>query len=133
VPSRLGVTWGRLWAFPATSLGLLVAAACLASRGTVRRHDGALEVRGGWATLALERWIPLKGGAEALTLGHVIVGRSEEALRKFAGHERVHIRQYERWGPFFLPAYACAGLWAWTRGGHPYRDNRFEREARRGA
>lgn len=28
-------------------------------------------------------------------------------------------------------AVGLAGLYAWTRGGHPYRDNWFERDARR--
>ena len=45
-------------------------------------------------------------------------------------HERVHVRQYEWWGPLFVPAYLLAGLWALIHGGHPYFDNRFEREAR---
>jgi hypothetical protein len=34
------------------------------------------------------------------------------------------------WGPFFVPAYLLAGVWALLQGGHPYFDNRFEREAR---
>ncbi|HET9328307.1 MAG TPA: hypothetical protein VFQ05_16185 [Candidatus Eisenbacteria bacterium] len=121
--------WAWIWASPATALGLVVAAVCVAGRGRIRRRDGVFEVRDGWARVALERWVPIRGGAEALTLGHVILGRSEEALRRFAAHERVHVRQYERWGPFFLPAYACASLWAWTLGGDPYLDNVFEREA----
>jgi hypothetical protein len=29
--------------------------------------------------------------------------------------------------------YPLAGLFAWACGGHPYRDNRFEREARAAA
>jgi hypothetical protein len=44
-------------------------------------------------------------------------------------HERVHVRQCERWGIFFLPAYLGGSLWAAMRGGDPYRDNPFEREA----
>ncbi|MDO8964417.1 MAG: hypothetical protein Q7W30_08015 [Coriobacteriia bacterium] len=44
-------------------------------------------------------------------------------------HEHVHVRQYERWGPFFLPAYAISSLVQLARGGDPYRDNRFERQA----
>ena len=45
-------------------------------------------------------------------------------------HERVHVAQYERWGPFFLPAYVAASLWAFARGGDFYLDNVFERAAR---
>ncbi len=44
-------------------------------------------------------------------------------------HERVHVHQYERWGPLFLPAYAAASVIAWSRGRHYYLDNAFEVEA----
>ena len=44
---------------------------------------------------------------------------------------RPHVRQVERVGPFFLPAYVAATMWAGARGGHFYLDNRFERDARR--
>ena len=39
------------------------------------------------------------------------------------------MRQYERWGPFFLPAYLLSSLVALLLGRDPYLDNRFEREA----
>lgn len=72
---------------------------------------------------------PWGHGADAMTLGHVVIGRDAMALEGTRAHERVHVRQYERWGPFFVPAYFLAGAWALLRGGHPYFDNRFEREA----
>jgi hypothetical protein len=43
----------------------------------------------------------------------------------------VHVRQYERWGPLFIPAYFAASGWAWWKGGHAYLDNPFEVEAYR--
>ena len=43
--------------------------------------------------------------------------------------ERVHVRQYERWGPFFLPAYFACSLAALARGRDAYRANPFEKEA----
>lgn len=46
-------------------------------------------------------------------------------------HELVHVRQYELWGPLFVPIYLIASLWAGLRGGNAYRDNRFEIAARR--
>ena len=64
-----------------------------------------------------------------MTLGHVVLGRSAAALAETRAHERVHVTQCERWGPFFLPAYAASSLAAWARGGHPYWDNAFERRA----
>jgi hypothetical protein len=74
--------------------------------------------------------VPIRGGAAALTIGHVVVARDGEALADTRAHERVHVAQYERWGLFFLPAYVLASLWAAARGRHFYLDNRFEREAR---
>ena len=65
----------------------------------------------------------------AITFGHVVLCIDEiddETLE----HELVHVRQYETWGPFFIPAYLLASLSARTRGGHHYRDNRFEVAAR---
>jgi hypothetical protein len=44
-------------------------------------------------------------------------------------HERVHVRQYERWGPLFIPLYLGASAWALVNGRDPYCDNPFEREA----
>lgn len=48
-------------------------------------------------------------------------------------HELVHVRQYERWGIAFWPAYLLSSLWVRIRGGNAYWDNPFERQARRGA
>ena len=62
-----------------------------------------------------------------MTLGHVVLGRNARALEVTRAHERVHVRQYESWGPFFLPAYFLAGAYALAMGRHPYFDNRFER------
>ena len=65
----------------------------------------------------------------AITFGHVVLAVDEldpETMR----HELVHVRQYERWGPLFVPVYLLAGLATGLRGRHPYRDNPFERAAR---
>ncbi len=69
--------------------------------------------------------------ARAMTLGHVILGRDLACLNECRNHEMVHVRQAERWGPLFLPAYVLASLWAHLAGGHYYWDNRFEIDARR--
>ena len=50
-------------------------------------------------------------------------------LSSLRAHEQVHVRQYERWGLFFVPAYLVSSLWQLLRGRHIYRDNCFEREA----
>ena len=67
--------------------------------------------------------------AIAITFGHTILGVDQRTLDGVRVHEHVHVRQYERWGPFFLPAYLTCSAWLWLRGGHPYLDNPFEVEA----
>jgi hypothetical protein len=116
------------WALPATLVGLLVAsAACV--RGRIRIVRGVVEAHGPVLDWCLSRFIPIEGGAAAITFGHVVVGRNATALEVTRAHERVHVAQYERWGLFFLPAYCVASLWAAARGGHYYYDNWFERAA----
>jgi drug/metabolite transporter (DMT)-like permease len=64
-----------------------------------------------------------------MTLGHVVLGRDDICLEDCGAHERVHVRQYETWGPFFLPAFLVSSILAMSRGEDPYLGNRFEREA----
>lgn len=127
-----------LWALPTTAVGLAawtvaVVAGPFAPRalGRVRANvvDGVLELHGGLITLFLARGTLLEGGALAMTLGHVVLGRDALALRASRAHERVHVRQAERWGPLFIPAYLLASAVLWARGGRAYEDNPFEREA----
>ena len=117
-----------LWALPASLLGLLVAAAA-GYRSQASAVDGVLEIHGPALAWALRRLTPWCGGAAAITFGHVVLGRDRHALAATRAHERVHVRQYERWGPLFIPAYLAAAAWAWWRGGDAYYDNPFEREA----
>jgi hypothetical protein len=118
-----------LWAFPTTLVGLVFVVAALLSGGRTRIVGGVLEVHGGIICFFLRRCTLLKGGASAMTLGHVVLGRDEMTLDHTRRHERVHVRQCERWGPLFLPAYVLASLVTLLRGGQAYRDNPFEREA----
>ena len=50
-------------------------------------------------------------------------------LAQLRRHEHVHVRQYERWGPLFIPAYLLSSLVQLLRGRNPYRENHFERQA----
>src|SRR5512143_646247 len=122
-----------LWALPVTLLGMLVALIARGSGGALYRVDGVLEAAGGWPAWVLRRGFPFSGAVAAITLGHVVVGVSSAALASTRAHERAHVRQFERWGVLLLVLYPLAGLLAWGRGGHPYRDNCFEREARAAA
>jgi len=91
--------------------------------------DGVLELHGGWIAKFLRNGTFLPGGASAMTLGHVVLGRDKSALDRTRDHERVHVSQCERWGPLFVPAYLLASLMLHLRGRDAYHDNPFEREA----
>jgi hypothetical protein len=118
-----------LWALPTTAVGLCLGVPALASGGSLRVVKGVLEFEGGFVTFFLTHGTLLRGGANAMTLGHVVLGRNRAALAMTRRHERVHVRQCERWGPLFLPAYGIASVIAWWRGLDPYFDNPFECEA----
>lgn len=118
-----------IWASPATGLGLLLVPVSLATGGGVQVVRGAVEVHGGAVGWLLRRLIPIPGGASALTLGHVILGRNCDCLDRCRDHEHVHVRQYERYGPLFIPLYLGASIWLMLKGRPAYRDNPFEREA----
>ena len=118
-----------VWAAPATALGL--AFALLALRGgRIALVDGVVEAHGPLVRWALTHLTVVSGGVAAITFGHAVLGRDDDTLEWSRTHERVHVGQYERWGPFFLPAYVAASLWAFVRGGDFYLDNAFERAAR---
>lgn len=119
-----------LWALPVTLLGALVALVARGSGGTLLQVEGVLEAAGGWPAWVLRRGFPFSGPVAAITLGHVVLGVSPAALDATRAHERAHVKQFERWGMFLLLLYPLAALLAWLRGGNPYLDNPFEREAR---
>jgi hypothetical protein len=115
-----------LWASPWTAVGLVLGAIGLATGGKVQRRCGVVEFHGGAVRRLLE-WMPIH--PVALTLGHVVLGQAAACLDTCRDHEMVHVRQYERWGPLFVPAYLVCSAYIWLRGGDAYRDNPFEREA----
>lgn len=119
----------QLWVLPASLPGLLLGLPMAALGASVRRHEGTLEICGG-ALGRLAGRLPAVRHFDAITLGHVILARDVHSLSACRAHERVHVRQYERWGLLFYPLYLGASLFIWLRGGRPYLDNPFEREAR---
>jgi len=118
--------WARvLWASPNTLIGLALGLLLLPLGARVRRVDGVLEIA------ALRQQPRRRWPFAAITFGHVILGAHAQELERLRAHEQVHVRQCERWGPLFLPAYLLAGAWQWVRGRRAYWDNPFEVEARR--
>jgi hypothetical protein len=112
-----------LWASPNTLLGMLMGLG-----GTVQVVDGVIEIHN-----SLTRWIldhvGLCRGASAMTLGHVVIGQNQACLDYSRSHERIHVRQYETFGPFFIPLYFWCSFHAWRTGLDAYRENFFEVEA----
>jgi hypothetical protein len=112
--------WKVAWASPGSIVGFLIAP-FFKHRRVV---EGALVCEGaGW---------PRKIGFRhrAMTLGQVVLCIDDLDEGTLA-HELVHVAQWERWGIAFLPAYLVASLVARLRGGHYYKDNTFEVQARR--
>lgn len=120
--SKLGAL-GYFWASPNTLVALAVG---LLLGGRFQRVHGIIEIDGKRVAKILGR-IPLHPAA--MTIGHVVFGRDQRMLDRTRKHERVHVHQYARWGPFFIPAYLLCSLWLYARGRDCYRGNPFEIEA----
>ncbi|MBA3773680.1 MAG: signal peptide prediction [Ramlibacter sp.] len=116
------------WAAPYSAVGAMLALAVVLSGGRARMHRGVLECAGGALGRAFSH-LPAPLAFSAITVGHVVLGLDHATLAAVREHERVHVGQYERWGPLFVPAYLVAGLIELLRGRRAYRDNYFERQA----
>ncbi len=112
-----------LWSGPNTLLGL---AAALASLSVPSVKEGILLCR---SDRGFARWFLTRRGYCAITLGHLVLVTIEPTC-SLLRHETVHVRQGERWGPLFIPAYLTAMAAAGLRRQNPYWDNPFEKEAR---
>lgn len=99
----------RLGATTATLVGLAIGVPL--SIGRVEVHDGLIVCRG------LPKWAFRRGGT---CVGRVYLTRDVLGPRTFR-HERVHVRQWQRYGFLFPILYWAAGI-------DPLR-NRFEIEA----
>jgi hypothetical protein len=116
-----------IWAFPNSLIGLSVGALGLVSGGRCQLTGGCLEFHGGMVTWLLQHINA--NGVLAMTLGHTIIGQNSNVLQIARDHEHVHVRQYERWGPLFIPAYLGCSAYLWFQKKDCYRDNPFEVEA----
>ena len=112
-----------LWASPASVCGLILALPLLVLGAKLQRFDGVLEI---CAPSCCAQWIRRFG---AITFGHVVIARDAEHMAALRAHERVHVRQYARWGILFFPLYLASSCWQLLNGRRFYRDNCFEREA----
>ncbi len=127
VPSVPRTPAGRVaaavWAAPMTLVGYLLA--LLAGRRPHWDDElGCFVARGirGVSAAALR-----SVGADANTIGQVVLSRREQPPPSLLAHESVHVRQTERLGPTMIVVYA------WLGARYGYRDHPFERAARLGA
>jgi hypothetical protein len=109
---------------PLTLVGLVLALLAHLSGASTRWSDGVVEVVGGWLPRLFSRMRLC-----AITIGHVALFGTPDDHRITRAHERIHVRQCERWGVAFPFAYVIASGIAFAHGRDPYRDNVFEREA----
>jgi len=116
------------WVLPVSCIGIVLLPFVILSGGAVVIAAGVIEAEGGITSSLLSRLHP-HAPIDAITIGHVIFGRNRDSLVRCRNHERVHIRQYERWGPFFPVLYLLSSAMAIIRGEDPYRSNIFEQEA----
>lgn len=112
-----------LWASPYTLLGLLFG---LLLWGKFQWVTGAIEIHGPRIAWVLKR---LPVSAAAITLGHSVLGQTARDLEWTRDHERIHVRQFERWGVLMGPAYVLTSIYLMLRGRDFYRENPFEIEA----
>lgn len=120
---------GYPWAAPNTALGLGLGLVMLCLGGRLRFVAGVAEFYGGAIGRLVAR-LPEQVGFGAMTLGHVVLGIDSATLCALRTHEFAHVRQYEQWGPLFLPAYALSSVWQVFNGRSAHRSNFFERQAR---
>lgn len=123
-PSRLLQIARYVLAAPCTAMGLVLAVLILLLGGTAEIHCGVIEV----ALSRSERKARVM--LRAITFGHVVLGRSKQALAQLRAHELQHVKQYERWGLVFFLAYPASSLYQLLRGRNPYWFNHFEVQSR---
>lgn len=117
-----------LWVSPWSLWGAAIGVMGILTGGGVQRRGRIVEFWGGLIPLFL-RYFPFVAGSPVATFGHVVVGRSQRHLDACRPHQMIHVRQYECWGPLFIPMYLGWWFVLWCRGKRPYYDNPFEQEA----
>ena len=113
------LTWlGALWSLPNTLIGLGFA---LLSGAVPRPRDGLLIAE---SNRALAYLFLTRRGFGAITFGRVVVSAIPLTPHLLV-HESHHARQYEVFGPFYLPIY----LWLHARRGYAANPLEVEAEA----
>ena len=117
-----------LWAAPCTAVGVVLGTPLLCAGASIRLQAGVVEIafngKGRGIAGLLDR-LPFS----AVTFGHVVLAVTHKEHARLREHERVHVRQYEVWGPLLFLLYPASSLFQVLRGRHAYYDNCFEIQA----
>ena len=128
-PPRVRNVWRAL---PGDLLGLMVMRGCGVS-GPTREVDVGDVVAVLVEDPRVDRWFRVHlMPVRAQTLGRYVFAR-ETVPDEVLAHECEHIRQWQRFGPLYLPLYFGSSAVASLRGRPAYWENRFEAAARRRA
>ncbi|MCI0453140.1 MAG: hypothetical protein L0Z51_12275, partial [Candidatus Latescibacteria bacterium] len=107
------------WALPTTVVGLALVAVAVTTGARAALVEGVLEAHGGLLDPFLRRGVPLRGGASAMTLGHVVVGRDPDALARTRLHVHASVICSAR-GGHFEPQPGNERLMLFNNMGDPY-------------
>ncbi len=118
--------WRRAWTFPNTLVGIAVRS-LFGRTNFIDKGFGHYEASPG---SPFDRAMRRMNKA-AITLGDQVLYVAGAMTQDRVYHELEHVSQARKWGPLFFPAYGVASLWALIRHGSLYRENTFERKARR--
>ncbi len=113
----------RAWCAPLTTFGLLVARL----GGSTPKWNATHQCYVATDVSGISRLLLRRVGAHANTIGQVVLSTVPDPSPALLAHEAVHVRQYERFGPLMPVIYVMMGAL------YGYRDNPFERAARKGA
>lgn len=119
-----------IWPLPYTLIGLGLGAVAMLFGAKAQVISGVVEFQGGFISRLIAQ-LPMLNRFVAITLGHTISAKNASVLNAYRAHEHVHVKQYERWGIFFVPVYLIFSIWALMQGKRPYFENKFEQEAYR--
>lgn len=111
-----------LWTLPNTLIGLILGFLSFAWPRWEKSGVLIFESDRGFRKLHSEQ------GYGAITFGHVVISKPNPSPRLMR-HEMAHVKQYERWGPFYMLAYGFYWLKLTLTGKDGYHDNPFEVEA----
>jgi len=117
----------KVWNSPNTLVGVLTMSLMGGTKKFKRRKDGHYESEVGTVFDTLMR----KNHLAAITLGERVLYVAGAYNKERALHEEAHIEQGRKFGPLFFPAYGLKSIISKVKYKNWYKDNNFEKQARK--